>query len=152
MAADYAGAVAAIQAKFTAEWVIGAVARTPVGFINQTAPVAKNEAGQPAPWVLFEIVHAGSYRHTNAIRVYDGIIKAHVFLPKGTGDADGLALAIAAGEIFRNKVFYDGVTAGCYVRSGHDLPPRVDDGDITSDDGKWFTLTASIPFEAWVQD
>ena len=57
--------------------------------------------------------------------------------------------AIAFGEIFRAAKFYDTVTDGCYVRSGYDLQnqPRIDEGDLTSDDGQWFGVTSTVPFE-----
>jgi len=149
--ADYAGAVAAVKAYFTSNWTA-----TPYGFVNEAAPVSTYEDGTLRPWVLFELVHAGSTIMGSGTPgqqtiVYDGIINAHVFVEKGSGDADGLAKAIAIGELFRNKVLYDAVTAGCFVRTGFDRNgvPRIDSGDITSDDGKWFTVTAAIPWEYW---
>jgi hypothetical protein len=79
------------------------------------------------------------------------MIKAHVFAPVNTGIDDCYAKAVAIGEIFRNQVFYDSVTAGCFVRSGYTLDgqPRIDQGDASSDDGQWFAVTATIPFEYW---
>ena len=112
--------------------------------------------GQPAPWVLFEIVSNGSFQSgmgmpgSNVI-IYDGLIKVYVFVPSGQGRALARQLAVAAGEIFRNQVFYADVTAGCYVRSGYDLQgqPRIDDGVASSEDGNWFNVTSTTSFEYW---
>lgn len=159
MAADYAGAVAAIKQRFVDNWSPGGVDTTPYGFVNEDDPTSTDIGGKAIPWVLFDIVSAGSHTVGRGVPgdnviVYDMLIKGHVFVPLGTGlgETDGaLAYAIAIGEIFRNKIFYNTVTAGRYVRSGYDAngQPRISDGDITSDDGEWFTVTATIPAEYW---
>lgn len=158
MAADYAGACAAIRQRFTDSWKVSGVPITPVKSVNEPTaeppvdPIEKN----PIPWVLFEIVHSdseivGSGTPGQQTIIYRGIIKGYVFTPIDSGTDDGLAKAVAIGEIFRNKLFYNSVTAGCYVRSGYakDGQPRINAGDVTSDDGQWFTTTATIPFEYW---
>jgi hypothetical protein len=157
--ADYAGACAAIRTRFEANWLSGESLITPIAFVNDTqgrGMPAQDAAGNPVPWVFFEIVHNGSYIVGSGTPgqqtvVYDGVIKGHVFVQVGTGVADGLAKAVAIGEIFRNKVFYDTVTPGCYVRSGFEKngQPRIDEGDATSEDGQWFAVTATIPFQYW---
>ena len=156
MSADYAGACAAIRARFEDNWSSGGIALTPIAFLNEAPPSRQDASGNAAPWVFFEIVHNGSYLIGSGTPgqqtiVYDGLIKAHVFVPINTGVDDGLAKAVAIGELFRNKVFFDAVTPGCYVRSGFDKngQPRVDEGDAASDDGQWFRVTATIPFEYW---
>lgn len=154
--ADYAGACAAIRGRFVAGWTVASVLITPVDFVNESGEPAVDGSGNPTAWVFFEVVHNGSYIVGSGTPgqqtiVYDGLIKGHVFVPINTGVADGLAKAIAIGEIFRNKLFYDAVTEGCFVRSGYDKQgqPRVDEGDASSDDGQWFAVTATIPFEYW---
>lgn len=156
MPADYAGACAAIRERFEANWQTAGVPTTPVDFVNEAGEPAVDAGGNPTAWVFFEIVHNGSYIIGSGTPgqqtiVYEGLIKGHVFVPINTGVTDGLAKAVAIGEIFRNKVFFDGVTPGCYVRSGYDKQgqPRVDEGDASSDDGQWFAITATIPFEYW---
>lgn len=157
MAADYAGALAAVRQRFTDNWAPLGVARTPYGFLNpQADPATADANGNPIPWALFEIVHAGSRANGhgvpgNNVIVYDFLIKVHIFVPTGSGTDIAEAHAVAAGEIFRNRIFYDAVTAGCYVRSGYDTngQPRLSDGDVTSNDGEWFTITATIPAEYW---
>lgn len=153
--ADYAGACAAIKAKFVAEWVVGDQPRTPVTYPNGPACKQVGEDGNPCPWVAFEIVHAGnSINGSGTIgqqtKVRDGLIKVHVFTPTKAGDEAGLALALLAESIFANKVFYD-ATPGFYVRSGYEKngQPRTDDGDLQAEDGEWFAHTATIPFEYW---
>jgi hypothetical protein len=160
MAADYAGAIAAIKQRFVDAWQSGGMPITPYGFVNERAPATVDGNGQPIAWVLFEIISTGSFiagsgMPGNHVIIYDGMIKGHVFTPTGTGmgeaDGGGMQKAIAIGEIFRNALFYNGVTPGCYVRSGYDLngPPRIEEGDVTSDDGEWFATTCVCPFEYW---
>lgn len=154
MAADYAGALVAIKAKFLSEWTATPIAA--VGFVNEADPVMADEAGSPIPWVLFEIVSNSSDKiglgtPGNGVTVYYGLIKVHVFTPAGNGIEQGISLALSAGEIFRNQLFYDDVTPGRYVRSGYvlDGQPRISEGDTYSEDGSWFNTTATIPFEFW---
>ena len=156
MPADYAGAVQAIKDRFTANWKVDGAALTPVGFVNEADPQMADEAGALIPWVLFEIVSSpsrivgvGSAGNNNVL--FPGLIKVHVFTPAQSGSGDGLAKALIAAEMFRNKTFFDDVTPGCFVRTGYrmDEQPRVDAGDVTSLDGNWFATTATIPFEYW---
>jgi hypothetical protein len=157
--ADYVGACTAIRERFESGWKIDDELITPVDYVNLSGaePPVDPETKRPVPcWVFFEIVHNGSYIVGSGTPgqqtiVYDGLIKGHVFTPVNSGTEEGLAKAVALGEMFRNKQFYDGVTAGCYVRSGYDKngQPRIDAGNMTSDDGQWFNTTATIPFEYW---
>lgn len=155
MPADYAGACAAIKTKFLDEWE-GTPAAA-VGFVNEADPLmASTTTGAPIPWVLFEIVSNDSDKvglgtPGNSVTVYYGLIKAHIFTPSGDGVETGMALALEAGEIFRNQLFYDDVTPGRFVRSGYTLDgqPRISEGDTYSEDGSWFNTTATIPFEFW---
>lgn len=157
MAADYAGALAATRQRFTDNWAPLGVERTPYGFLNpSTDPITADDNGIPVSWALFEIVHIDSYAlgrgvPGNNVIIYPFLIKVHIFVPTGTDTATAETLAIAAGEIYRNRIYYDAVTAGCYVRSGYDTngQPRLSGGDITSNDGEWFSLTATIPAEYW---
>lgn len=157
MAADYAGAVGAIKQRFIDAWVVDGSPRTPIGYVNGDVDPSANN---PSAWVEFEVVHSGSLINGsglpgNHVIIYYGSIKGHVFVPSGSGlgeiDNGGLQLALAIGEIFRNALFYNTVTDGCFVRSGYDIQnqPRIDDGDLTSDDGQWFAVTATIGFEYW---
>jgi hypothetical protein len=158
MAANYADACDAIRQRFTNNWKVDDVPITPVDYVNDSSaePHVDPTSNKPVPWVFFEIVHNGSYivgsgTPGQQTTVYDGFIKGHVFTPINTGTTDGLRKAVAIGEMFRNKVFYNDVTDGCYVRSGYakDGQPRIDNGDVTSDDGQQFTTTATIPFQYW---
>lgn len=152
MSADYVGALAAIRQRFVDNWTV-----TPIAYVNEpfTAP-ADPTSGVPQPWVFFEVVNSGSKVETvggpgnNAV-VYYGLIKGHVFAPINTATTGCYANAVAIGEIFRNKLFFDDVTPGCFVRSGYrlDEQPRIDEGDASIDDGEWFAVTATIPFEYW---
>lgn len=143
--ADYAGAIEAIKS-LALTWTTA-----PIGFLNEAAPSTVDENGNPAPWVLVEVVSLGSDVlgsgvPGNHVISYDGLIKAYVFIPTGTiGTGVGFTHAVAIGEIFKNKLFYND-TPGCYVRTGY---PRVEDGNASSEDGNWFGVTATIPFSYW---
>jgi hypothetical protein len=156
MAADYAGACSAVRQRFDDNWKVGEVLITPINYVNEIGSAAVDASGNPTVWVLFEILHVGSSIVGSGTPgqqtiIYNGIIKGHVFVPNDTGVGDGLAKAVAIGEIFRNKLFYNDVTPGCYVRSGYDKngQPRIDEGAASSGDGQWFVVTATIPFEYW---
>lgn len=164
MAADYAGAKAAIIQRFLDNWVSGPNLLTPVGYVNSVDPTIVDEDGDPrttpwnSTWVMIEVVNSGSRIEAfgsigNNNVVYYGLIKGHVFVKTGDGTADADAKALAIGEIFRDALFYDNVTAGCFVRSGYrlDEQPRIDGGDASSGDGNWFAVTATIPFEFWTR-
>lgn len=146
--ADYAGAVAAIRTYFVDRWVDGLNPRTPIAFQNEAF------ADQTVPWVYFEVIGAGSALRgigTPGSRVwlYRGDILIHVFVPVGYGAADAHTLAVAAGEIFRAKQFYDSAP-GCAVRTGvgpDGEGPRTDGGGSSADDGNWWRVTCTIPFE-----
>lgn len=152
--ATYAGALAATKAKFVAEWVNGASPLSAIAYVNGK-DVDKTAAGKPTEWVFFELVHAGTWAMIGGKRrSWDFLIKIHVFSPVGKGPETALALAVQAGEIFHNKVFYDTVQTGCFVRSGYDLrgQPRISEGDIMADNGNWFSTSCTIPAEYWQLD
>lgn len=157
--ADYAGAVAAIKARFLTYWVNGAVRKTPIAFQNETPndgavpPVAlpwppNDASGNPTPWVYFEVIGNGSEQRGvglpgDNIWLYRGGIFIHVIAPKGYGVETSHALVVAAGEIFRAKTFYnDGLGAKVVCGS-----PQTDGGASDADNGNWFRLTCFIPFE-----
>jgi hypothetical protein len=148
--ADYAGAVAAIRDRFVAQWVTGSNPKTPIAFQNE------DFADQSTPWVYFEVINSaselqGSGTPGSHVWLYRGNIFVHVFVPVGYGAADAQALAVAAGEIFRTKQFYD-TDPGCCVRTGVGADgegPRVDGGGSGADNGNWWRVTATIPFEYW---
>ncbi len=142
--ADYAGAVAAITARLKEQWGD----RTPIGVLNEARPDLVDDNGDPVPaWLFLEVVGAGSDivgagRPGDHRWVYDGLIQIHVFVPVGGGSAEAFRLATDAGEIFRAAEFYR--QDDCCVRS---WSPRLDGGDGGSEDGMWWRVTATIPFE-----
>lgn len=150
--ADYAGAVKAIQDKFAAEWLVGGAPRTPVSYPN-TDPEAPawppiGGDGKPVPFVHFEVIGSpsslrGAGKPGDQVWLYPGHIFAHVFIPQGYGLADAQQLAVAAGEIFRSKTFYND-TPGHKVLGGS---PWTDGGESDADNGNYFRLTCTIPFE-----
>lgn len=143
---DYTGALAAIRNRFDANWTT-----TPKAYLNEGEPVTTDINNNPAPWVFYEIISSGSSvigsgKSLSQTIVYEGFIKLHVFVPTGTGLETGIGYAVSLGEIFRSKKFYDNDADGCYVRT---WTPSIEDGESASDDGLWFRITASIPFEYW---
>lgn len=146
--ADYAGAVAAMRQYFIDGWVSGGNPRTPIAYQNE------GFSDQTTPWVYFEVINSTSQLRGAGtpgahVWLYRGNIFIHVFVPKDEGAADANTLAVAAGEVFRAKQFYDSAP-GCAVRTGVGAEgegPRVDGGGSGADDGKWWRVTCTIPFE-----
>lgn len=136
--ADYAGAVAAMRARFEANWI-----ETPIAFQNEAPP----EFGTN-PWVYFEVIASqseirGAGRPGDNVWLTTGHIFVHVFTPEGYGYPESLRLADAAGEIFRARTFYndaDGAKVIC-------MAPQTDGGASDADNGNWFRVTTAIPFE-----
>lgn len=145
--ASYAGAVAAMRARFVEAWAN----TTPVSFPNETPPInpwPPQSDGTPIPWVYFEVIGNESSLRGAGLRgdnvwLYNGGIYIHVFVPADYGTADAFALADQAGEIFRAATFYtDG--QGAKVLS---MSPQTDGGGTDADNGNQFRVTCYIPFE-----
>jgi len=140
--ADWAGAVAAMQARFK-----GAFNAAPAKYQNEDPP---QQPWPPAstPWVYFEVIEATTAQRGVGLPgqktwLTTGHIFIHVFVPKGYGLAAHLAIAGPAGDLFRSATFYNaepGAEVVCYG-------PSVQGGDSSSDDGNWFGVTVAIPFE-----
>lgn len=155
--ADYAGAIAAIRARFVDQWNIGGVPRTLITFPNEPPvdvggnPVKmppKGPDGAPVPWVYFETIGNGSELRGagspgDHIWLYRGGIFIHVFVGEGRGTEEVQALAVAAGEIFRAQTLYaDG--QGCKVVC---MAPQTQGGASDADKGNVFGVTCYVPFE-----
>jgi hypothetical protein len=143
--ADWAGAVAAMRARFEALFDI---ATTPVKYQNEDPPQNPWPPATAKPWIYFEAIQAqtalrGAGLPGNQTWLTTGHIFAHVFAPKGYGMADHLLVAGRAGDVFRAATFYND-DAGAKVVC---LGPTVQGGDSASDDGNWFGVTVAIPFE-----
>jgi hypothetical protein len=123
--ADYAGAVAAMRARFVAAW-------------------------EPAaPWVYFEVIQTDSTERGvglpgSKLWLTVGNIFVHLFVPLGYGLPEQLRLAGVAGEIFRAATFYVDNSVGAKVVS---MAPSIPGGASNADNGNWFGVTVSIPFE-----
>ena len=147
--ADYAGAEAAIEARLAANWTT-----TRIAVVNKTPDdpwPPKDADGTLLPYVLIEMINTRSSLVACGMPgsqtwLYLGLIHAHVFVPVGSGKDLAKQYAVAIGEIYRGKQFYDDVTPGCFARS---WSPQVDGGGDGSDDGVWFRVTATVPFEYW---
>jgi hypothetical protein len=143
---DYAGAVAAIKARVAANWTT-----TPVGWGNDAnEPTKFDGSGDPSAWVYGEVINTSSDiegvgKPGSQTWRYDGLIYLHVFVPVSSGTVTAFQYAVSLGEIFRGALFYDN-GVGDFVRS---WSPRVDGGDSGSDDGLWWRVTATIPFQYW---
>lgn len=142
--ADYAGAVAAIRSRLEAGWTT-----TPIAFQNEPfdTPVDAN-SGNPAPWVFLEVLGNDSELRgvgTPGDHVWRtlGHILVHVFVPVNTGAALAQQYAVTIGELFRAAAFYqDG--NGAAVRT---WAPRTDGGGSDADNGNWYRVTMTCPFE-----
>lgn len=154
---DYAGAKAAMRARFVDGWA----ARTPIAFQNERPPGWNETPPKPwppvnddkelLPWVLFEVIGSGAElagsggQPGNRLWRYEGEINVHVFVPVGSADADATGLALAAGELFRAASFYEG-TGGRRVRT---LTPSIDDISTGDDEGTTVRCSMSVDFTYW---
>lgn len=148
---SYAGAKAAIEARLRAAGIAHANG-TPLAIAVENGPeVTKVDGnGESWPWLYLEIQDAGSAqagigRPGDQLWTYDGLILVHVFVPVATGNTLASELADRVGDVFRAASFYRDVP-GFEVRC---WAPRTGDRGSGSDDGLWFRVTASIPFEYW---
>ena len=140
--ADWAGAVAAMQARFKASFNAA-----PVEYQNEDPPQLPWPPAS-TPYVYFEVIEAKTVMRGvglpgNKTWLTAGHIFIHVFVVKGYGLTAHLALAGEAGEIFRAATFYNGEPGAKVVC----FAPSVQGGDSSSDDGNWFGVTVAIPFE-----
>ena len=145
--ADYAGAVAAIRARLEENWTA-----TRVTYQNEVPddPWPPKQGMKHLPWVNLEVAGLPSALRGAGVPGqqlwrYPGFIYVHVFAPTSGGMAPAIQKAVAIGEIFRGKVFYQDAP-GCYVRT---WSPFVDGGGSGADDGNWYRCTMTVPFEYW---
>jgi hypothetical protein len=140
---SYAEAKAAIEARLRAQWTT-----TPIAVENGKEVKKVDQNKDPSAWVYLEIADAGSTQvgigaPGNQLWVYDGLIHVHVFVPVGSGTSLPRRYADQIGDIYRAARFY-AEAPGFEVRCG---APRTGDAGSGSDDGLWYRVTASIPFE-----
>jgi hypothetical protein len=142
--ADYAGAVAAMRARFVAAWGT----TTPVQYQNEDPPQEPWPPSPAVPWVYFEVIETqtkliggGPVGARTWFTV--GNIFVHVMVPKGYALPAQLALAEQAGTIFRAATFYTSDPTAKVTT----IAPSTDGGDSNADNGNWFAMTVSIPFE-----
>lgn len=146
--ADYAGAVAAIKQRMLDNWTT-----TPIQFQNaipdqQPWPPVDPNTGNGIPWVYFEVMGSSSGlrgvgKPGSHVWLYRGIIAAHVFVPINSGTDLAQQYAVTIGEIFRAQGFYNDGN-GAIVRT---WSPQTDGGGSNADDGNWWRVTCTIPFE-----
>lgn len=145
---DYAGAKAAIRQRLIDGWT-----DTPITFQNEAPPTPwppLDADGFATGFVNLDLssqpaVMRGAGRPGHQVWINPGFIYVHVFEPSGTGEAVATQRAVEIGELFRGTKFYDNGD-GCYVRT---WAPRIDGGGSGDDDGNWFRVTMSVPFEYW---
>jgi hypothetical protein len=145
--ADYAGAVAAIKQRFIDNWKVGADPKTPIVFQNAGSEYDPSSNTQQ-PWVYFEVLGSSSSLRGvgtpgSQTWLYRGFILGHVFVPVNTGADLAQEYAVAIGEIFRAKGFYNDGN-GAIVRT---WSPQTDGGASDADNGNWWRVTCEIPFE-----
>lgn len=146
---DYAGAVAAARAFFEAGFTAA-----PVQFQNEDPPQKPwPPSSPPSPWGYFEMVQLddrlrGAGLPGNQVWLATGNIAVSLFVPKGYGLADHLALAGLVDALFRGKTTYatePGVALRFWSEQGQG--PSIQGGDSKSDDGNWFGVSVVIPFQ-----
>ncbi len=125
-------AASAIRSRMQANW-----SATPI--------VWENTPSEPTPgtaFVFLEILNADAFQAsigapTSRLYRHTGVIQAHVFTPVNKGTKDALQHADAIAAIFRGQTF-SGVL--CFA-------PRIGGGELADDDGNWWRVTVSIPFQ-----
>jgi hypothetical protein len=150
--ADYAGAVAAMRTFFEARY-----SATPIAYQNEDAPSDPwppvDGTGKPVPWLYFEVVQVetrlrGVGLPGNQVWLTVGFIRAHVFAPKGYGFAEHLAIAGLAAEVFRRRLSTTRIPAPvCAAGARTGEGPTIQGGDSASDDGNWFGVVVTVPFQ-----
>lgn len=145
--ADFAGAKAAIRQRLVEGWTA-----TPITYQNKTPDVwpPKDADGLSTAFVNLEVATTrsdmrGAGKPGSQVWLDEGFVYVHVFVPTGDGDADATEHAVAIGELFRGAKFYDDTPGHC-VRT---WAPRIDGGGSGDDDGNWFRVTMSVPFQYW---
>lgn len=142
--ASYAGAVAAIRSRLEENWTT-----TWIAFQNEGQdPPPDPDTGAPVPWIFLEVLGNTSEIRTFGLPgshewLYEGHIVVHVFVPVNSGIELANQYASEVGEIFRAKEFYN-AEPGSAVRS---WAPRTEGGETSDDEGNWFELTMTCPFE-----
>lgn len=142
--ADYAGAVAAMRARYEA-----AALGVPTEFQNEDPPQVPWPPSPAALWIYFEVIEAATTLRGvglpgSQLWLTTGHIFAHVFAPKGWGLPDHLRVAGLAGAVFKAATFYVDAAVGARVTCGG---PSIQGGGSASDDGNWFGVSVAIPFE-----
>lgn len=145
--ASYAGAVAAIKQRMIDNWKTGDDPKTPIVLQNAAS---EYDPGSNAsqPWVYFEVITdfseiIGAGTPGSQSWLYHGHIFGHVLVPINTGTELADQYAVDIGEIFRAEGFYnDG--QGSILRT---WSPWTDGGGSDADDGNWWRVTCTIPFE-----
>lgn len=122
----------------------------PVGWPNEVKPATTDSSGNPIPWAYAEVAWTSSTIvgvgvPGDQVWVDDGLIIATVYMPDGEGDSIPTRIAKEIGSGFRVKQFYDAEPGVC-IRS---WAPRLGDGGRGSDNGMWFAVSVTIPFEFW---
>lgn len=144
--ADYAGAMAAIEARLTTLW-----AETPVAFENEREPDVIGEDGLLQPWVYCEILTDRSRirsvgRPGDHVNVLDGTIVLTLFVRRNSGREEARGMASRLAEIFRTQVFHQ-VADGVYVRT---WTPEIGPGNPANSEnptGSWWAISILTPFE-----
>jgi hypothetical protein len=154
---DYAGAVAAIKARLTAQWVDGSSNPLTLIVLANKRPEPPfppvDPSGNPQPVLVCEVAGTRGEPYSfgdagNRFFRYDGLIVLHVLVAIDEGADRAEALAVQAGEIFRTATFYQDPN-GSYVRT---IAPNPPDGGGQAqlegaDAASLFRVTVSVPFQ-----
>jgi hypothetical protein len=145
--ATHAGAVAAIEARLTANWTT-----TPIAFENAASdPVVLDGNSVPIPWVFCEVeTDAAGIRGVGTPGSHTvletGVVRVTVFVPVGTERATAQQYADSIGEIFRVKQFYDTDPGAC-VRTWTPTVSLGRPAETQNPAGSWWAVSVAIPYE-----
>ena len=152
--ADLAGAMEAMEQRFSAAW--GSTTGILFGNDDSEAEggIGRNPAtGLPAAWVRFDIENEvsairGAGKPKSHVNLDEGQIVITVSVPQGSGRQVARQLAVQAGEIFRTAAFYRD-TPGFEVKTWMPHVGRALIGRSENPEGLWYVITVTIPYEFW---
>lgn len=145
---DLAGAIAAIRTRLATAWTT-----TPIAYQNEKPPSQPwppvDGSGLKRAWVYLEVIPnstglRAAGRPGAQFFLTEGHILVHIFVPPLDGVATAHGYAVTIGEVFRSQAFYRDEATSTEVRT---WAPMFDGGSQDAENGNYFRVTMTVPFE-----
>lgn len=125
-------------------YIEGGFTTAPLVWPNETHDLP----AAPSPFVAIEVMGVtnsvrGIGEPGNRLFIHPGIILAHVFVPFGIGQAAGDTVADAIGLLLQRK----DIAAPTLPQLVRTEDPTMIDGELGSEDGNYWRVSVSIPFD-----